>query len=74
MPAAQVTSPPRLELRLHQLNTGIAALSCLIALGVLAGWFLDIGWLVLPRPGFSPVRFNYGSGAAGLGDGHLAGP
>src|SRR5690242_3850593 len=50
--------PSELESRLRNVSALVALLTSVTAVAVLAGWFLGIGWLVRPRPGFNPIRFN----------------
>ena len=50
--------PTELESRLHNFSALVALLTSVTAVALLAGWFLGIGWLVRPRPGFNPIRFN----------------
>ncbi|HKO11987.1 MAG TPA: PocR ligand-binding domain-containing protein, partial [Acidobacteriaceae bacterium] len=50
--------PTELESRLRNFSALVALLTSVTAVALLAGWFLGIGWLVRPRPGFNPIRFN----------------
>lgn len=48
----------QLESRVGGQAEFIALLTAATGLVVMAAWILDIQWLVQPRPGFNPIRFN----------------
>lgn len=58
-----------LELPFGKLVGFIAIVTAVVGLAMVLGWVLEIHWLLQPRPGFNPMRFNTALGLIASGCG-----